>query len=72
MSRQKTTKLSNDKTKEMSFEDKLWETAEQLRGSVEVSEYKYIALGLMFLKFISDRYEERREEILEETKDKKD
>jgi len=71
MSRQKTTKLSNDKTKEMSFEDKLWETAEQLRGSVEVSEYKYIALGLMFLKFISDRYEERREEILEETKDKK-
>jgi type I restriction enzyme M protein len=59
------------KNKEISLEDKLWETAEQLRGSVEVSEYKYIAMGLMFLKFISDRYEERRDQILKETKDKK-
>jgi len=57
--------------KELSLEDKLWETAEQLRSSVEVSEYKYIALGLMFLKFISDRYEERRKELLEETQDPK-
>jgi len=63
-------KKKNKKSEEQSLEDKLWETAEQLRGSVEVSEYKYIALGLMFLKFISDRYEERKEEIIEETKDK--
>jgi type I restriction enzyme M protein len=70
-SKSKSSKSKSSKSKlkkEMSLEDKLWETAEQLRGSVEVSEYKYIALGLMFLKFISDRYEERRKELLEETK----
>src|SRR5437588_2627332 len=52
----------------MSFEDKLWETAEYLIGSVSPSEYKNIALALMFLKFISDRYEERRKELEEETR----
>ena len=46
-----------------SLEKSLWESAEQLRGTVEVSNYKYIALGLMFLKFISDRFEERKKEI---------
>ncbi len=56
---------------EMSLEDKLWETAEQLRSSVEVSEYKYIALGLMFLKFISDRFDERQKELEEESKNPK-
>ena len=50
--------------KEKSFEGNLWETADQLRGTVEPSQYKYIALGLMFLKFISDRFEERRKEIV--------
>jgi type I restriction enzyme M protein len=53
----------------MSFEEKLWETAEQLRGKVEVSTYKYIATGLMFLKFISERYKPRRSEIDQETRD---
>ena len=57
--------------KEKSFEEKLWETAEQLRGKVEVPTYKYIALGLMFLKFISLRYNTRRDEIEQETKNPK-
>jgi type I restriction enzyme M protein len=56
---------------EMSFEEKLWETAEQLRGKVEVSNYKYIAVGLMFLKFISERYNFRRNELDNETRDPK-
>ena len=51
------------KTEVKSLEDNLWETAEQLRGSVEASEYKHISLGLMFLKFISDSFEEIRKEI---------
>ncbi|QLH11011.1 class I SAM-dependent DNA methyltransferase [Nitrosarchaeum sp. AC2] len=55
----------------MSFEDKLWETAELLIGAVSPSEYKNIALGLMFVKFISDRYEERRKEIENETSNPK-
>ena len=58
--------------KEKSFEGKLWETADQLRGTVEPSQYKYIALGLMFLKFISDRFEERRKEIEKTAKSEKE
>ena len=65
-------KIANSKKqKEMSFEEKLWETAEQLRGKVEVSSYKYIAIGLMFLKFISERYNFRRNELDQETRDPK-
>ena len=36
------------------FEETLWDTANQLRGSVESSEYKHVVLSLVFLKFISD------------------
>jgi len=60
----------NDKEPK-SLETQLWETAEQLRGSVEASEYKYIGLGLMFLKFISDRFEERKQEISDSAKSEK-
>jgi len=42
-----------------------------LRGKVEVSNYKYIAMGLMFLKFISERYTIRRIELDKETRDSK-
>jgi len=62
---------SKSKKEEMSFEEKLWETAEQLRGKVEVPQYKYIACGLMFLKFISERYNVRRDEIDQQTRDPK-
>ena len=55
----------------LTLEESLWESAEQLRGTVEVSQYKYIALGLMFLKFISDRFEERRKEISDSAKSDK-
>lgn len=64
-------KLKAKKLESMSFEDKLWDTAELLIGAVSPSDYKNIALGLMFLKFISDRYETRRKELLEETQDPK-
>ncbi|MED8538956.1 type I restriction-modification system subunit M N-terminal domain-containing protein, partial [Escherichia coli] len=37
------------------FEETLWDTANQLRGSVESSEYKHVVLSLVFLKFISDK-----------------
>lgn len=55
----------------MSFEDKLWETAELLIGAVSPSEYKNIALGLMFLKFISDRFEERKNQLEKESRNPK-
>ncbi len=54
-----------------SFEDKLWDTAELLRGKVSATAYKDIALGLLFLKFISYRYTQRRSELEKLTADKK-
>ena len=46
-----------------SLEARLWETADALRGNQEPSEYKHVVLGLVFLKYISDRFEERRKAI---------
>lgn len=45
------------------LEQKLWEAADALRGNQEPSEYKHVVLGLVFLKYISDRFEERRSAI---------
>jgi type I restriction enzyme M protein len=53
-------------TKEKSIEETLWESANKLRGSVESSEYKHVVLGLIFLKFANDKFEERRQEIISE------
>jgi len=51
------------------LEKKLWETAEKLRGPVDPSEYKDFALGLLFLKSMSDSFEARKEELEEKTRD---
>jgi len=55
---------------EQSFESKLWDTAELLRGKVAPSAYKDISLGLMFLKFISYWFDQRKVALEEEHKDK--
>jgi len=60
----------NNIKKEKSIEESLWTSANKLRGSVEPSEYKHVVLGLIFLKFASDKFEERREELIAEGKDK--
>ena len=46
-----------------SFEQTLWDTADKLRGSVESSEYKHVVLSLIFLKFVSDTFEARKQEL---------
>src|SRR3954467_15743894 len=46
-----------------SLEQRLWDAADALRGNQEPSEYKHVVLGLVFLKYISDRFEGRRKEI---------
>lgn len=56
--------------KEKSVEETLWESAVKLRGTVEPSEYKHVVFGLIFLKFASDKFEERRTELLAEGKEK--
>ncbi len=55
----------NNKTKKNSnganlgFEEKLWQAADKMRGHMDPAEYKHVALGLIFLKYISDAFEER-------------
>lgn len=51
------------------LEKKLWETATKLRGPVDPSEYKDYTLGLLFLKNMSDSFEERREELENSVRD---
>jgi type I restriction enzyme M protein len=53
-----------------SMEETLWDSANKLRGTVESSEYKHVVLGLIFLKFASDKFEKRRLELIAEGKEK--
>ena len=48
------------------LEKKLWEAADKMRGAVPVSSYKFIVLGLIFLKYISDSFEEKYQQLVEE------
>lgn len=54
--------------KQKSMEETLWDSANKLRGKVEPSEYKHVVLGLIFLKFVSDTFEQRRQELIAEGK----
>ena len=49
-----------------SLEQRLWDAADALRGNQEPSEYKHVVLGLVFLKYISDRFDERRIALVDE------
>ena len=48
------------------FEAELWKAADALRGSMDAGEYKHVVLGLLFLKYISDAFEEQRAKLEEE------
>ena len=45
------------------LKDTLWKAADRLRGSMDASQYKDVILGLVFLKYVSDAFDERREQI---------
>src|SRR2546428_6428807 len=45
----------------LGFEQKLWAAADKLRGHMDAAEYKHVVLGLIFLKYISDAFQERYE-----------
>ena len=48
------------------YEAELWKMADSLRGNMDAAEYKHVVLGLIFLKYVSDAFEELREELLRE------
>jgi len=54
---------------DLGFEAELFKTADKLRGNMEPSDYKHVALGLIFLKHISDSFEAKRAELLAEYPD---
>ena len=53
----------------LGFEEKLWQAADKLRGHLDPAEYKHVVLGLVFLKYISDAFEERHTWLLREAAD---
>ena len=55
--------LSKKPEKDIDFEKELWKAADRLRGNIDPSEYKYVVLGLIFLKYVSDSFYQRKEEL---------
>ena len=53
-------------TSNIGFEKQIWDAACVLRGNIDASEYKSVVLGLIFLKYISDRFEAKYKELVEE------
>ena len=53
-------------TADIGFEKEIWKAADLLRGNLDASEYKSVVLGLIFLKYISDRFEAKYNELVEE------
>jgi len=47
----------------LGFEEKMWQAADKLRGHMDSAEYKHVVLGLVFLKYISDAFRERYEQL---------
>lgn len=50
----------------LGFEEKLWQAADKMRGHMDASEYKHVVLGLIFLKYISDAFEEKHQKLKED------
>lgn len=58
--------MAEKNTADIGFEQKIWDAACILRGNLDASEYKSVVLGLIFLKYISDRFEAKYQALLEE------
>jgi len=59
-------KKKNDSAATVGYEAELWQMADALRGSMDAAEYKHVVLGLIFLKYISDAFEEKHSALLAE------
>ncbi|MDL2410429.1 class I SAM-dependent DNA methyltransferase [Rhizobium calliandrae] len=59
-------KSAEQQDTKLSFEADLFRLADKLRGNMEPSDYKHIVLGLIFLKYISDSFEKKHRELLDE------
>ena len=58
--------MADKNTSNIGFEKQIWDAACVLRGNIDASEYKSVVLGLIFLKYISDRFEAKYKELVAE------
>ena len=56
--------MAEKNTADIGFEKQIWDAACVLRGNLDASEYKSVVLGLIFLKYISDRFEEKYKQLV--------
>ena len=64
MARNKKRAKPNGNGATLGFEATLWQAADKLRNNLDAAEYKHVVLGLIFLKYISDRFEDRHAFLL--------
>ncbi len=64
------TEINN--TASIGFEQQIWAAADILRGNMDAAEYKHVVLGLIFLKYISDKFDERYQALLADNDDVED
>ena len=57
--------MAKKSTADVGFEKLIWQAACKMRGNLDASEYRSVVLGLVFLKFVSDRFQERYDELVE-------
>ena len=62
-----TASKSNGQAANLGFEPTLWLAADKLRNNMDAGEYKHVVLGLIFLKYISDAFQEKYSELVAET-----
>ena len=67
MAKKKRGTKSNENGATLGFEAKLYQAADKLRNNLDAAEYKHVVLGLIFLKYISDAFEEKRDQLLTES-----
>ena len=56
----------------LGFEEKLWKTADKLRSNMDASQYKHVVLGLIFLKYLSDVFQEQQLKFQYQNKNSED
>ena len=61
--RRNTPQRKGDTAATLGYEAQLWQMADALRGSMDAAEYKHFVLGLIFLKYTSDAFDDRKTQI---------
>ena len=67
--KKKASKKDNGSSANIGFEAKLWAAADKMRGHMDAAEYKHVALGLIFLKYISDAFQAHRTDLEDKVSD---